>query len=282
MHAFSLLWTLLPALAQHTQVMMPPLRIALMLGAVLSSTLSAEETAATIPVYREHEFFEKQLTLTNPHDRAVRIAYVDKSCSCERLSLATHFLLPHESTTIDFKVSNTNASGTVTRRMWFYLSDPDFEAIELAETWTIIPDVAVDAVPENATDVLSRPEKRYQDIYLFSSAVRPDELGNLREIVRLSCPENSIPEGGLSVSKIDYSGQLWTFEQRQINDGALLLIATAKDPTATIESKVYNEQVVLHTNHPHKPIINLQFDTTVNETGKIKDSLDLIREMSGD
>ncbi len=237
------------------------------LGPVLINTDAA--SPETAPVVRENVAFHTDITVVNPYDRAVRVKMLDATCSCAQLDLADHFLLPHGHTVLHVAVENANRSGPQDVHVSIYLSDPEFEPIEVAVLWTVLASVQVDAIPPGA-DPLPRPQDRaWQDIYHFVVQERPDEPQRLRKRIRLSCPAGQVPPGGLKVTGIDYPGTLWQFVPRQQSDGSWLVLAKANDKLATMPVGELHEQAVIHTNHPDKSAITLYFDSSITpEAGR--------------
>lgn len=216
------------------------------------------------PLVPEHQPYAAQLVVRNPHDKAVKIARVEASCSCAKQELGTTFLLPLASTVLDLVVDNTDRSGEQRLGITLYLSDPDLDPIELTAVWHVVPDVAVDSL-SIATDTLARPDLAYRDIYRFSSKVRPDELHKLRKRLRLFSPPESAPEGGLRILGIEYAGDLWAFTPLVQADGSILFTATARDPAATVSDGLREEVATILTNHPRKPRIALRFITYIGK-----------------
>lgn len=216
--------------------------------------------AAELPTLPEHQLYVARLEVTNPHDRAVKVARVEASCTCAKQELGTTFLLPKATTTLDLAVDNASRSGDQRLALSIFLTDPELDPIELVATWTVRPDVAVDALPPGA-DSQTRPEPAYRDVYRYLSKVRPDELRKLGKRIRLASPADAAPAGGLRVLEVEYSGDLWRFTPQTQADGSILLTAAARDPDAVVEVGLREEVATVVTNHPHKPRIALRFIT---------------------
>jgi hypothetical protein len=211
------------------------------------------------PVVREVEPFTASITVTNPYDRAVRIATLDATCSCGKLEMGERFLLPHESSQLELSVDNANRSGPQRLTISCYVSDHEYEAIEVEAFWTVRACVQVDSLAGQAGS-LQRPASRdYQDIYKYWVKSRPDELAKLDKRLLLSCPAEELPKGGLKVTGIAYEGTLWSFTPTALADGSVWIAAKAKDPAAGIADGLYDEKVVVQTNHPDKARIELTF-----------------------
>jgi len=235
----------------------------------LETTFTNVEDGEELPVAAEHATYEAVIHLKNPYDRAVRVTRVESTCACSKLELANRFLLPHQETELAFAVDNHRRSGVQRQVFRIELSDPQLPVIDVKARWRVIPDIAVDAMPESGP-FDRRPESaRRRNVYAFTSNERPDELGRLREIIRLASPAEHTPEGGLEITAIDYEGRIWGFTQRRQDEHTILLIAHAKDPEATIAPGKYVEKVIIRTNHPKKPEIELTFYCAINpDAGK--------------
>lgn len=243
---------------------------------ILVAALPGLETSFTnvadpeqAPVVSEHEPFEAEITVRNPYDRAIRITRVESSCDCAELELRDHFLLPFAETTLAMTVVNERGSGLQRQLFRLEVSDPQLEVIDVTVWWHVTPDIAVDTMPE-AGPFDRRPESKLRrNVYGFTSHQRPDELARLREIIRLWSPPENAPEGGLQIERIEYAGDLWTFTPRPQDDGSILLVAHARDPEAGYAEGKYEEEVLVHTNHPHKPVIRLLFYCAIDaDAGK--------------
>ncbi len=211
------------------------------------------------PVLREADPFIATVPVRNPYERAAKVKLLDPSCSCATLEISSTFILPHQTADLHIAVLNHDRSGPQHIGVSVYLTDPEFEAIEVNTWWTVRAAVQVDALPP-AADPLARPaDKAWQDVYQFVAKARPDELNRLRKRIRLSCPPEEVPAGGLKLLGIDYPGTLWTFVPTTQADGSILILASARDPAATAPEGELSEKVVLHTNHPDKQTINLTF-----------------------
>ncbi len=221
-------------------------------------------TAELGPEIREAGRFSARITVRNPHQRAVRITRIDKTCECSKLELASRFLIPGETTTLEVESDNWRRSGPQHIRISLFLSDPDLEPIEVMCWWTAREAVSVDAVPPGSP-ALERPaDGAWRDIYRFVAHERPDEPQKLRKRIRLACPPTETPPGGLRLEGIDYPGTLWAFEPRTLENGAILITATARDRQGPLPEGDFSETVVLRTNHPDKPRIELRLETLIN------------------
>jgi len=219
---------------------------------------------ASAPWIRESTPFAVDITVRNPHDRAVKVTQLDTTCVCSRLELDERFLLPGASTVLHIVADNHNRSGPQHVGVSLYVSDPEFEPLEVVARWNTRAAVQVDAIPPNA-DTLQRPaDAAWQDVYRYVAKERPDDLNRLRKRIRLSCPEGEVPAGGLKLNSIDYSGTLWKFVPTTQTDGSILITATARDTDAEVKEGTYDEKVVLHTNHPDKAVIPLRFMVVIN------------------
>jgi hypothetical protein len=229
--------------------------------AVDNANVASPEEA---PEVRENQPFKTVISVLNPNDRAVRKKLVDSSCTCTKLDLKDDFLLPHGRTTLDVEISNKNRSGPQAVHVSVFLSDPEFQPIEIDIWWKVRAAVQVDAIGPRA-DPLERPaDKAWQDIYRYVANERPDELNRLRKRVRLSCPEGEVPADGLKVLGIDYPGTLWKFTPVPQANGSVLIVASARDESAPVEGE-FDEKVVVRTNHPDKPEIELKFTAILSK-----------------
>jgi hypothetical protein len=229
--------------------------------------------ATQAPVLREVEPFIARIPVRNPHDRAVKVKLLDPTCTCATLEIAERFLLPHATTTLTIAVDNRNRSGAVRVGVSIYLTDPDLEGIEVEALWQVRASVQVDGLAPDA-DPARRPEdKAWHDIYRYITKVRPDEPNRLRKRIRLSCPAEELPPGGLVVEGIDYPGTIWRFTPTTQADGSILVTATALGGDAELPVGQHNEKVVVRTNHPDKRRIELEFLTYVGKDagGKVID-----------
>lgn len=218
------------------------------------------------PVLRESDTFRAVITLHNPYPRAIRIARLDSTCVCSKLELSSHFLIPGEAATLTVEAANLRRSGAQKTRVSLFLSDPDLEPIEAWCWWTVREAVAVDAIPPG-TPALDRPaDPAWRDIYRFIADERPDEPQRLRKRIRLSSPPEETPPGGLRVEGIDYAGSLWAFAQRTLENGAVVITATARDQQGPLPQGEFEEIVTLRTNHPDKPRIDLHFGVRISTT----------------
>jgi hypothetical protein len=216
------------------------------------------------PEIREAGRFSARITVRNPYQRAVRVARLDTTCSCSKLDLASRFLIPGETTTLEVESDNWRRSGPQQVRISLFLTDPDLEPIEVWCWWTAREAVSVDAVPPG-TPALDRPaDSAWRDIYRFVAHERPDEPQKLRKRIRLGCPPSETPPGGLRLEGIDYPGTLWVFASRTLENGAILVTASARDQQGPLPEGDFKETVVLRTNHPDKPRIELRFEALIN------------------
>ena len=113
--------------------------------ALLSMSLSAWSLdnrnvadASQAPILRENQPFIAQITVRNPHDRAVKVKILDPTCSCATLEIADKFLLPHGTTTLNMAVDNHNRSGPLRVGVSIYLTDVELEAIEVETFWQVV------------------------------------------------------------------------------------------------------------------------------------------------
>ena len=216
------------------------------------------------PICRESVPFHAVIPVANPYDRAVRVKLLDASCTCAKLELKDYFLLPHGRTTLDIAVDNQNRSGPQDIQVSVFVSDPDFEPIEVNALWTVRAAVQVDSLPASQEDTQKRPDnKGWQDIYRFVVEERPDEPQRLHKNIRLSCPAGEVPPGGLKILSIEYPGSLWAFKPVAQADGSWLIRARANPAVVPMPVGEYHEKVLVHTNHPDKPLITLQFDSKI-------------------
>lgn len=221
---------------------------------------------AQAPIMREVEPLVTKVTVRNPHDRAVKVKLLDPTCKCATLEIADRFLLPKATTTLTIAVDNLNRSGLVRVGVSIYLTDPDLESIEAEVHWQVRACVQVDAIGPGM-DPLKRPEDRaWHDIYRYVTKVRPDEPNRLRKRLRVSCPPEEVPAGGLQILGIDYPGTLWRFTPVAQPDGSFLITASAQGgDDATLALGEYKEKVVVRTNHKDKPTLDLEFNTLVSK-----------------
>ncbi len=244
-----------------------PILLALLIACLLPAAepLNANVASAEVaPEFRESGRFSAVVTVHNPYQRAVRVARLDTTCSCSKLNLASHFLLPGETTTLEVESDNLRRSGPQQIRVSLFLSDPDLEPIEVWCWWKVREAIAVDAVPPG-TPALDRPvDNAWRDIYRFVAHERPDEPQKLRKRIRLACPPVEVPPGGLRVEGIDYPGTLWAFTSRTLDNGAILVTAAARDEKGPLPEGDFKETVVIRTNHPDKARIELRFEALIN------------------
>jgi len=102
------------------------------------------------------------------------------------------------------------------------------------------------------------------NVYGYTSHNRPDEPGRLRKLILIDSPDDNAPEGGLEISAIDYGGEIWAFDQRRVDPNRILLIAHAANPDQALGEGKFEEAVTIHTNHPHKPELELMFYTAID------------------
>lgn len=240
-------------------------------GVAGSAVLWALDNANAIddlhaPVVRESDPFIAMVPIRNPYDRAVKVRLLDPTCSCATLEMSTTFILPHQAADMHIAVVNKDRSGPQHIGVSVFLTDPDLETIEANVYWTVRAAVQVNALPPGANPQERPSDKAWQDIYRYVAKARPDELNRLRKRIRLSCPEGELPTGGLRVTGIDYPGTLWSFAPTTQSDGSILILATAKEPNATVGEGETTESVVVHTNHPDKATITLGFLTVISKT----------------
>ena len=218
------------------------------------------------PVLREIEPFKAAIIVRSPYDRAVRVKQVDATCSCAQLEMRERFLLPHATALLDILVKNENRSGPQDIHVSVYLSDPELEPIEVDALWTVRACIQVDAIAPGA-DPKPRPADRaWQDIYRFVVEERPDEPQRLRKRIRLSCPPEEQPPGGLQVLGVDCDSKLWSFTvipQPEKEGGSVLILAKAKEGLDPMPLGEFHEQALVRTNHPDKPTVVLRFDSLI-------------------
>jgi hypothetical protein len=241
--------------------------------AIIALTLTCALHAAdeAMPSLREYEPLKIAKTIRNPYDRAIKVEKIDSTCSCTNLYLHDYFLLPNAATTVDVEVDNNNRSGAQRINVSFYLSDTEFEQIELELLWKVIPSVTIDVIPPG-TESLERPsDERYRDIYSYViPPVRPDELHRLRKLIRLGSQPDDVPDGGLQLTAIEYTGDVWKLTQSTQGNGSILILAEARDPAQVASEGMRDETIALVTNHPRKPRISLRFVTVISkDAGKV-------------
>ena len=222
--------------------------------------------ASQAPIIRENQPFLAHITVRNPHDRAVKVKLLDPTCSCATLDIADKFLLPKGTTTLTIAVDNLNRSGPIRVGVSIYLTDAELEAIEVETFWQVRPTVQVDAVEPGKDPLVRSADQAWHDVYRYVTKVRPDEPNRLRKRMRLSCPPEEMPAGGLQILGIDYPGKLWRFTPTTQTDGSILITATAQaGDEGTLAIGDHKEVVVVRTNHPDKPKIDLEFQTFVSK-----------------
>lgn len=215
----------------------------------------APTVAETVP-------FRAEVVIRNPYDRAIRIERIDSTCTCTRLEPGVRFLLPHATTTLAVEVDNRGKSGLQHVEASVFVTDPEFEPIEVHLWWKVLGDVTVDAIAPLA-DPKERPADRaWRDIARFVQHERPDELNRLLKRIRLG--SDAPPEGGLRLLGVDYAGDVWAFTMTDQGNGSWLVVATARTPDAVIAEGTRDEVVVIRTNHPAKPIVKLTFTAIID------------------
>lgn len=239
------------------------------LGILLSGYASAldnanAEDAEHAPVLREIEPFVAFIPVRNPYDRAVKVKLLDPTCSCATLQMKESFILPHQTANLEIAVDDKNRSGPQRIGVSVFLTDPALDTIEVQALWSVRACVQVDLIGPGMDVGKRPPDHAWQDVYRFTAEVRPDELNRMRKRIRLSCPPEELPAGGLVVGPIDYGGSLWAFTTTKQDDGSVLLIAHARDPGTAKEGE-FDEPVVVHTNHPDKPKIDLSFHVLITK-----------------
>ena len=217
------------------------------------------------PTIRENDPFLANITVRNPHDRAVKIKLLDPTCSCATLEIADRFLLPHATTTMTIAVDNKNRSGPVRVGVSIYLTDPDLEAIEVEAWWKVRACVNIDSIGVGMDPTVRPEDNSWHDIYRYVTKVRPDEPQRLLKRIRLSSVPEETPSGGLRLEGIDYSGLIWQFVPTTQADGSILITAKAQNPEGTLPEGDLKEKVILRTNHPDKRRIELEFNTYVGK-----------------
>ena len=247
-----------------------PLLLSLLLVCLLpaAEVVNANVASADLaPEVREAGVFSARITVQNTHPRAVRVDRLDSTCSCTKLEIVSRFLLPGETTILDVVSDNLRRSGPQHVRITLFLTDPDLEPIEVWCWWRVREAVSVDAVPPGEA-ALERPaDVAWRDIYRFVAHERPDEPQRMRKRIRLAAPAGDVP-GGLRVEGIDYTGTLWKFSPRTLENGAVIVTAEAA-AAEVMPLGTFHDTVVIRTNHPDKPRIELQFEALVDsEAGR--------------
>jgi len=235
---------------------------------------SNARSLAELPVVTEDQVFRTVFTLRNPYDRAVRVDLIDRDCACLELELSERFLLPHEEATMTFAVENSNTSGIRKHRVWLHLTDPDLEPIAIHMRWRVRPHVTVDILPEGGPYDRRPDDRQRRDVYLFVEEVRPDEAQRLQKVILVQSPEGSAPEGGLVIERIEHDSAIWQFELQPIDERSVRVVATAKDPEATLPDGEHEDVAVLHSNHPRKAEIPLHFRVVASEEAGRSTELD--------
>jgi len=216
-----------------------------------------------LPVFLESVPFHTVITVQNPYDKAVKVGSIDSTCTCSTLHLADYFLLPHATTTLEIGVDNTNRSARERLGVSLYLTDPALEPIEIVAFWDVRAHVAVDSHLYQ-DDITTRPVRAFRDIYRYPSKARPDELHRLSKRVRFWSPPEEIPTGGLQVESIEAPGPIWAMTAIPPADGSVLLEATGRKD-ANAPDGISDETIIIHTNHPKKPRIELVFSQYVGK-----------------
>lgn len=220
------------------------------------------------PIFSESQPFSAQITVQNPYDKAVRVSDIDTTCACSVFELESHFLLPFATTTLTVQVDNANRSDRERLGVSLYLSDPDLDPIEIVAFWQVRAHIAVDSHLHH-TDLTTRPPRAFRDVYRYPSKSRPDELHRLNRQIRLFSPPDEVPAGGLRVERIEAPGPIWTMTAVPQSDGSVVLEA-AGQAGATPPEGVSDETIVIHTNHPQKPRIELVFTQYVGlDSGQV-------------
>ena len=218
--------------------------------------------ASELRVLREDQPFIREDVLSNPYDRAIRIELLDSTCVCQELHLTQRFLLPGAETTLRMRVENRNYSGLLDRQVILYHNDPELEPLVVPATWQVVPLVSVDLIPPHLASAAERPESgAFRDVYRYLTDTRPGELAQQRKIIRIGCPPETMPDGGLELVEIDNQTALWGFEKRRLDMRTWLLIATGRDEQPA--EKRYQESLILRTNQSSKERIELWFETVV-------------------
>jgi hypothetical protein len=217
------------------------------------------------PILRESEPFLAHIPVKNPHDRAVKVTLLDPTCSCATLEIAERFLLPGQITTLTIAVDNKNRSGPIRVGVSVYLSDPDLQPIEVEAWWQVRAAVNVDSIAPGMDPRVRPDDVSWHDIYRYVTKVRPDEPNRLHKRIRLSCVSEETPAGGLKVLGIDYPGIMWRFTPSQQDDGSWLITAKANNEDVDLPEGEHREKVNIRTNHPDKPLIELEFHTYVGK-----------------
>ena len=183
-------------------------------------TLRNAATFAAGPELAESEPLHLALTVRNPHDRAVQLKLLDKTCTCLGLELQPRFLLPGASGTLAVTVENLRRSGDQRMGVTIYWTDPELAPVELELLWRVRPHVAVDVIKPGA-DPQRRPDAAWRDISRLTAHERPDEPQRLRKRIRLSCGDGETPADGLRIDGIDYAGRIWAFSHEAQRQPAL-------------------------------------------------------------
>ena len=236
----------------------------LLLAAALATALEnanvpGPDQAPTVP---EHQPFHTVVTLRNPYDRAVRIERIDSTCTCTHLVSDRTMLLPHGTASVTVEVDNRNKSDLQHITASVFVTDPEFEPIDIQLYWRVMAAVTIDAIAIG-TDPLNRPaDKAWRDVVRYVAHERPDELNRLRKTIRLGS-ENP-PAEGLKILGIEYPGTLWRFVPVDQGNGSWRITATAADPEAQVPEGTRDETITIRTNHPDKPVITLNLVTMLD------------------
>ena len=240
-----------------------PVLLTMLIWTITDGLCADDEQALEGPQLFEHQRLSVTLTIANPYDRAVRIKRLFSTCECFLLEIDQRVLMPYEETTLRVKIDNRNYSGQMRQTIYVEFTDGDLEILRRVLKWVVIPDVAIDNMPLHGP-FDQRPELLQRDIYMYTAHERPDELHRLQKVMLVSSPEESRPEEGLQVTRIEYRGDLWQWQQRTISPGKVLIIGRARDPDATPEPMRLEEDLILHTNHPHKSRLPLKMMTAID------------------
>ena len=225
-------------------------------------TLSGAVETKPLPESREHEVFSTTIVVTNENDTAVKLARLSATCSCQKQHLKKHFLLPGEQTELEIAIENTNISGPTQQTVWIEWTDPEVEALAIPIHWRVIPNIAVDSIPPQGPFDQRPTSALHRDVYLYITTVHPEEFKKHRKVIMLSTPQNLGPEG-LTILQLMYEGALWDWRFQQKTPQQVLLVGTINEQVATMEERLYEEQVILETNHPDKPHITLELQTAL-------------------
>jgi hypothetical protein len=219
-------------------------------------------SAELAPVIAEQDPFRSRIIVRNPYDRAVRIERIDSTCTCTTLKADRVLLLPHGTAELNVEIDNTNKSDTQHIVASVYVTDPDFEPIDVQLYWRVLANVTIDAIPPGQ-DPKDRPKDRaWRDIVRYLQHERPDELHRLSKRIRLG--SDTPPAEGLRILGVDYPGTLWKFSTTDQGNGSWLVTASARDPEEIASEGQRNETVTIRTNHPLKPAIAISLSTFID------------------